>query len=108
MFNLGKRYESGDGVAKDYDKAREWFKKAAAKDNSDAMYNLGLLYRHGRGGAQDYGAQSGVDNRLGRAVPIQSRAGTELPCGLHHRTDVRLHRLFQPNRNFRWLRQSGR
>jgi tetratricopeptide (TPR) repeat protein len=54
MFNLGKSYESGDGVTQDYGKAREWYKKAAAKDNSNAMNNLGVLYEKGRGVAQDY------------------------------------------------------
>ena len=53
-FNLGKRYESGDGVAKDYDKAREWYEKAAAKDNSAAMNNLGMLYDYGHGVVKDY------------------------------------------------------
>ena len=55
MFNLGKRYENGDGVAQDYGKAREWFEKAAAKDNSQAMNGLGWLYFNGQGVAQDYG-----------------------------------------------------
>jgi TPR repeat protein len=54
MFNLGKSYESGDGVAQDYGKAREWYEKAAAKDNSDGMNHLGLLYEQGQGVAQDY------------------------------------------------------
>ena len=31
-------------MAQDYAKAREWFEKAAAKDNGDAMFNLGLFY----------------------------------------------------------------
>jgi TPR repeat protein len=54
MFNLGKRYESGDGVAKDYDKAREWYEKAAAKGDPAAMTRLGVLYHNGLGVAQDY------------------------------------------------------
>ena len=55
MFNLGKRYEDGDGVAQDYSKAREWFEKAAAKDNASAMNSLGVLYSNGDGVAKDYG-----------------------------------------------------
>ncbi len=38
----------------DYVKAREWYEKAAAKDNAVAMNNLGVLYRNGRGVPQDY------------------------------------------------------
>jgi TPR repeat protein len=55
MLNLGRRYANGDGVARDYAKAREWFEKAAAKDNSEAMNSLGWLYQNGLGVAQDYG-----------------------------------------------------
>ncbi len=41
-------------MAQDYAKAREWYEKAAAKDNADAMFSLGVLYEYGRGVAQDY------------------------------------------------------
>ena len=42
---------NGQGVAQDYAKAREWYEKAAAKDNVTAMINLGraLRERSGRG-----------------------------------------------------------
>jgi TPR repeat protein len=36
MYNLGALYDSGRGVAKDAGKAREWYEKAAAKDDADA------------------------------------------------------------------------
>jgi TPR repeat protein len=35
-------------------KAREWYEKAAAKDNTDAMVNLGSLYENGEGMPQDF------------------------------------------------------
>ena len=54
MVDLGLLYENGRGVAQDYAKAREWYEKAAAKDNAYAMRNLGLLYENGRG---DQGAR---------------------------------------------------
>lgn len=37
MLALGDMYVRGDGVPKDYDKAREFFRKAAAKGNSHAQ-----------------------------------------------------------------------
>jgi uncharacterized protein len=37
MKNLGVLYESGQGVAQDYAKAREWYQKAADVGNTDAM-----------------------------------------------------------------------
>ena len=56
MRNLGISYYNGWGVAQeDYGKAREWYEKAAAKDNAGAMSSLGWLYDHGQGVAQDYG-----------------------------------------------------
>ena len=54
MFNLGLLYTDGQGVARDYGKAREWYEKAAAKDHASAMFNLGWLYENGRGVTQDY------------------------------------------------------
>jgi TPR repeat protein len=54
MSNLGWLYENGKGVPQDYAKAREWYEKAAAKDNAAAMNNLGGLYENGNGVAQDY------------------------------------------------------
>ena len=47
-------YQNGEGVAKDYVKAREWYEKAAAAGESYAMNNLGLLYQNGLGVPQDY------------------------------------------------------
>jgi TPR repeat protein len=41
-------------VAQDYAKAREWYEKAAAKDEASALVNLGVLYDNGQGVAQDY------------------------------------------------------
>jgi TPR repeat protein len=54
MQGLGAFYAHGQGVAKDYDKAREWYEKAAAKGDAFAMNNLGVLYQNGYGVAQDF------------------------------------------------------
>ena len=40
MFDLGLRYDIGQGVAQDYAKAREWYEKAADKGNAYAMTRL--------------------------------------------------------------------
>ena len=47
-------YQNGYGVPRDYAKAREWYEKAAAKDNELAMHNLGALFANGLGVPQDY------------------------------------------------------
>src|SRR5690606_40942624 len=47
-------YKNGNGVAKDYKKAVEWYQKAAEKGNADAQFNLGVMYKNGNGVAKDY------------------------------------------------------
>ena len=54
MVNLGMHYANGLGVVRDYAKAREWYEKAAAKDNTTAMLNLAVLYHNGQGVARNY------------------------------------------------------
>lgn len=50
---LGKRYYSGDGVARDYSKAIRYFKDAAFGDNSEGMYYFAWCYAYGQGVQQD-------------------------------------------------------
>ena len=47
-------YAKGEGIAQDYDKAREWYQKAADAGIASAMTNLGLMYDNGQGITQDY------------------------------------------------------
>lgn len=46
---LGWRYEHGDEVPQDYQKAAELYTKAAAQGNPDAQEQLGSLYGVGKG-----------------------------------------------------------
>jgi len=54
MFYLGYLYDQGQGVAQDYERARDWYQKAVAAGNVEAMNNLGALYADGHGVAKDY------------------------------------------------------
>lgn len=47
--NLGNKYFSGDGVAKDFSKAAYWYEKSASQGNAEAQQQLGFLYMHGLG-----------------------------------------------------------
>ncbi len=47
-------YEKGQGVRQDYQKAAEWFEKAAAKGLAQAQFNLGVMYHNGEGVRQNY------------------------------------------------------
>ncbi len=43
-YRIGQMNLSGTGTEKDLPKAKEYFEKAAALDNADALYGLGRLY----------------------------------------------------------------
>jgi TPR repeat protein len=53
MNELGSLYTNGWGVAQDYTQARDWFVKAIAAGNIDAMFNMGVLYDQGWGVSAD-------------------------------------------------------
>lgn len=50
MYSLGVLYENGDDeLEQDYDKAIEWYKKAARKKDTDSMCAIAKLYEEGKG-----------------------------------------------------------
>lgn len=54
MYQLGLRFQQGQGVRKDYGEAVMWFHRAAAEGNADAMLQLGFLHENdGRGVPHD-------------------------------------------------------
>ena len=53
QYNRGEMYYYGRGVPRNYVKACECYKKAAAQGLPHAQCNLGVLYEQGRGVAQD-------------------------------------------------------
>jgi TPR repeat protein/serine/threonine protein kinase len=54
QFYLGRMYHKGEGVAQDYEKARELYEQAEVQGNASAQYNLGLMYINGKGIGQNY------------------------------------------------------
>ncbi|MCE2574175.1 tetratricopeptide repeat protein [Komagataeibacter sp. FNDCR2] len=50
MYEIGRSYEQGMNVMQDYAAAKEWYTKAAAAGDADAMDRLGWFYYHGIGG----------------------------------------------------------
>ena len=46
-------YEQGKGTEKNYEKAVEWYRKAADQNESAAQYSLGLMYEQGTGVQRD-------------------------------------------------------
>jgi uncharacterized protein len=49
QFYLGLSYENGDGVPRDYVKARQWYEKSAAQGDAKAQLYLGLQSSFGQG-----------------------------------------------------------
>lgn len=49
QYELGKLYQSGNGIDKDSKKATEWYKKAAEQGNADAQNDLAKCYYYGEG-----------------------------------------------------------
>jgi TPR repeat protein len=54
QYMLGKRYYDGEGVGRDYEKAVEWWTKAAEQGNAEAQFWLGLCCQYSYGVEQDY------------------------------------------------------
>lgn len=53
MFEVGYRYDIGQGVEEDNAAAVRWYRKAADLGNRDAMYSLGIRYAVGSGVEKD-------------------------------------------------------
>lgn len=53
-FRIGARYLNGDGVSKDYEKAKKYLEMAASKNHAHALYDLGYMYLYGVGVDKDY------------------------------------------------------
>jgi uncharacterized protein len=53
QYNLGRMYETGEGVPKDYKEAAKWCCKSAEQGNADAQYTLGWMFENGEGVPED-------------------------------------------------------
>ena len=53
IFNLGYKYQLGDGVRQDYVRAAEFYHEAARQGNARAQCNLGYMTGCGKGVAKD-------------------------------------------------------
>jgi TPR repeat protein len=52
-FEIGMRYQTGDGVPEDMTEAAKWYRKAAEQGHADAQFSLGVLYIRGDGVVED-------------------------------------------------------
>jgi TPR repeat protein len=53
-YELGIRYQNGDGVEKNHAEAAKWFRKAAEQDDAVAALMLGVCYSNGQSVGKDH------------------------------------------------------
>jgi len=53
MLTLGRFYEQGVGIARNYSKALSWYEKAAKAGQAEGYYNMGVCYDIGMGVTAD-------------------------------------------------------
>ena len=54
LVAIGNQYGNGQDITQDYNKAMEWYQKAAELGNAAGMNAIGLMYRSGYGISKDY------------------------------------------------------
>ena len=54
QYNLGLKYQNGQGVSEDQQEAFKWYELAAKQGHPQAQANLGWMYEKGQGTPQDY------------------------------------------------------
>lgn len=105
----GQRYEHGEGVAQDYDKAVRLYCAAARHEHALAQYQLGWMYANGRGVAQNdelaaawftQAAQQGdayAQRMVERLGTTQAKARCILPDGGEDVAPVQVAQLLLPD-----------
>ncbi|MEX2479380.1 MAG: tetratricopeptide repeat protein [Gammaproteobacteria bacterium] len=80
QYFLGRMYADGQGVAKDPERAAEWYRKAAEQGVADAQFRLGQLYENGDGVPTDleyafgwYGVAAHLGNANGDEAYARTR-----------------------------------
>ena len=49
QYNLGNKYDNGQGVPQDYKEAVKWYRLAAEQGLAEAQYIMGLMHDKGTG-----------------------------------------------------------
>lgn len=79
-YELAKRYFYGQGVDRDYDKARMWFGLAAESGHILAKYQLGKMYLYGIGIDKDpeLGKEFCLEAYFDVTYELQEKTGAEV------------------------------
>ena len=79
QFNLGLRYDDGDGVPENDRKAARWYRMAAEQGHAAAQFDLGVMYANGEGVPKDYVKAYAWSNlAAAQRQPLANRLKTSL------------------------------
>jgi TPR repeat protein len=102
QFRLGAMYASGHGAPKDYKKAMQWYRRAAAQGHAKAQLSLGVLYQ--KGVSIRYGYTEAI--RMYRAAAEQDDDAAQFNLGMMY---VRGHGVLQDFvQGYKWFHLSAR
>lgn len=87
QYAIGRLYEKGKGVERDFAQAFIWYRKAAEKDHADSQYRLAVGYAYGLGAKKDEGValswlRKAANNGQKRAQKVLAQAYKEGRLGL--------------------------
>ena len=80
QYYLGRAYELGKGIPRDYAQALAWYTKAAARGDtiaSDGMVGLASLYEHGEGVTEDLAMARRYYEQAAKLGNLQAQAALE-------------------------------
>jgi hypothetical protein len=85
QFSLGLKCANGEGEARDYPQAAQWYLKAAGQSHPLAQFNLGMMYAAGQGVPRDDALATVWFERAAR----QGDPGAQFNLGMRcHRASV--------------------
>lgn len=87
QYAIGRMYEKGKGVERDFAQAFVWYRKAAEKDHADSQYRLAVGYAYGLGVKKDEAEalswlRKAANNNQKRAQKVLAQAYEEGRLGL--------------------------
>ena len=87
QYALGRLYEKGKGMERDFEQALVWYRKAAEKEHPDSQYRLAVGYAYGLGIKKDEGEalswlRKAANNGQKRAQKVLAQAYEEGRFGL--------------------------
>ena len=101
QYRLGRMYDLGEGVQKDYREAVGWYRRAAEQNHAPAQFALAEMYKNGDGVAKDINEAV----KWYRRAADNGSAGAQLLLGVLYESGVGVKQDFADAA--RWYRRSA-